>query len=50
MTVKELKERLEIILEDDKGHYLVFAGNSIDDVKITVTDFYNEVIISSIDD
>lgn len=50
MTLKELKERLEIILEDGKGHYSVFVGDSIDDVTITVTDFYEEVIISSIDD
>lgn len=50
MTVKELREKLEIIIEDDKGHYSVFVGDSIGDIKITVTDFFEEVIISSIND
>lgn len=50
MTVKELKEILGCLIEEDKGHYSVFVGDSIDDVTITVTDFYEEVIISSIDD
>ena len=50
MTVKELKEKLEIIIEDDKGHYSVFVGDSIDDPIITVTDFFDEINISSSDE
>lgn len=50
MTVKELKEILEVIIEDDKGHYSVFVGDSIDDPIITITDFYEEINISSSDD
>jgi hypothetical protein len=50
MTVKELKEILEVLIEDDKGHYSVFVGDSIDDPIINITDFYEEIIISSSDD
>lgn len=50
MTVKELKEILEVLIEDDKGHYSVFVGDSIDDPIITITDFYEEINISSSDD
>lgn len=50
MTVKELKEILEVLIEDDKGHYSVFVGDSIDDPIITITDFFDEVNISSSDD
>lgn len=47
MTVKDLKEILEVLIEDDKGHYCVFVGDSIDDPIITITDFFYEVNISS---
>jgi hypothetical protein len=50
MTVKDLKEILEVLIEDDKGHYSVFVGDSIDDPIITVTHFFDEVNISSSDD
>lgn len=50
MTVKELKEILEVLIEDDKGHYSVFVGDSIDDPIITITDFYEEINISYSDD
>lgn len=50
MTVKELKEILEALIEDDKGHYTVFVGDSIDDPIITVTDFFDEINISSSDE
>lgn len=50
MTVKELKEILEVLIEDDKGHYSVFVGDSIDGPIITITDFYEEINISSSDD
>lgn len=50
MTVKELKEILEVLIEDDKGHYTVFVGDSIDDPIITVIDFFDEINISSSDD
>ena len=50
MTVKELKERLELLMEDGKGHYTVYVGECIDDPKITVTDFYDEILLTSIDE
>ena len=50
MTVKELKEILEVLIEDDKGHYTVYVGDSIDEPVITVTDFFDEVNISSSDE
>lgn len=50
MTVKDLKEILEVLIEDDKGHYSVIVGDSIDDPIITVIDFFDEINISSSDD
>lgn len=50
MTVKELKEILECMVKDDKGHYSVYAGDSIDEVVLTITDFFEEVIISVSDE
>lgn len=50
MTVKELKEILEVLIEDGKEGYSVFVGDSIDDPIITVTDFFGEIIISSSDE
>ena len=47
MTVKDLKEILEVLIEDEKGHYTVYVGDSIDDPIITVTDFFDEINISS---
>ena len=47
MTVKELKERLELLIEDGKGHYSVYVGDCIDEVAITVTDIFSEILISS---
>lgn len=50
MTVKDLKEILDLIIDDGKGHYSVFVGDSIDDPIITVTDFFDEINISSSDE
>lgn len=50
MTVKHLKEILEVLIEDGKGHYTVYVGDSIDDPIITVTDFFDEINISSSDE
>ena len=50
MTVKDLKEILEVLIENEKGHYTVYVGDSIDEPIITVTDFFDEIIISSSDD
>ena len=47
MTVNDLKEILEALIKDDKGHYSVFVGDSIDDPIITITDFFDEINISS---
>lgn len=51
MTVKELKERLEILIEDGKEDYIVFVDNFVNDcyhnISIIVTDLYNEIVISS---
>lgn len=56
MTVKELKERLEVLIEDGKGHYSVFVGDTINDPIIsiydpiiTITDYFEEVNISAND-
>ena len=50
MTVKELKEKLEIIIEDGKEDYLVFVDDFdngfYEDFEITIIDFYKEIIIS----
>lgn len=50
MTVKELKEILEVLIEDDKGHYSVIIGDSIDNPILDIIDFFEEVNISSSDD
>ena len=50
MKVKDLKEILEVLIEDGKGHYSVYVADSIDDPIITVTDFFDEINISSSDD
>lgn len=50
MTVKELKERLELLIEDGKEGYTVFVGDSIDEPIITVADFFGEINISSSDE
>ena len=50
MIVKDLKEILENLIKDGKGHYDVFVGDSIDDPIITITDFFDEVNISSSDE
>ena len=51
MTVKELKEKLEIIIEDGKEDYTVFVDNFVngfyEDILISVTDLYNEIVITS---
>ena len=53
MTVKELKEKLEILIEDGKEDYTVFVDNFEDafyeDFVINVNDFYNEIIITNND-
>lgn len=50
MTVKELKERFELLIEDGKEDYTVFVDdfdNGVyEDFEITVIDFYKEIIIS----
>jgi hypothetical protein len=50
MTVKELKEKLEIIIEDGKEDYTVFVDDFdngfYEDFEITVIDFFKEIIIS----
>lgn len=51
MTVKELKEKLEILIEDGKEDYTVFVDNFeddfYDDFVFNVNDFYNEIIITN---
>lgn len=51
MTVKELKEKLEILMEDGKEEYTVFVDNFVNDcyhnISIIVTDLYNEIVITS---
>lgn len=50
MTVKELKEKLELIIEDGKGEYTVFVdgfdNELYEDFVITVTDFFEEIIFT----
>ena len=50
MTVKDLKEILEVLIEDGKVQYTVYVGDSIDEPIITVTDFFDEINISSSDE
>lgn len=50
MTVKELKEILECLIEDGKGHYDVLAGESMSDPIITITDLFEEIFIHSSDE
>ena len=51
MTVKELKERLEILIEDGKEEYTVFVDNFVndcyEDISLVVTDLYNEIVITT---
>jgi hypothetical protein len=50
MTVKELKEKLDLIIDDGKGEYTVFVDDFdnelYEDFVITVTDFFKEIIIT----
>ena len=50
MTVKELKEKLELLIEDGKADYTVFVDNFNNDLYedfiISVTDFYNEIVFT----
>lgn len=49
MTVKELKEKLECLIEDGKEDYTVFVNNIEDefyqDFAVTVNEFYKEIAI-----
>ena len=45
MTVKELKEKLEIIIMEGKGDYLVFVGSDLEECEVVITDFYKEVYL-----
>lgn len=50
MTVKELKEKLECLIEENKGDYTVFVDNFLNDcceeISIVVTDLYNEIVFT----
>ena len=50
MTVKELKEKLELLIEDGKEDYTVFVdgfdNDFYEDFVISVTDFFNEIIFT----
>lgn len=50
MTVKDLKEKLDLIIDDGKGEYTVFVDDFdnelYEDFVITVTDFYKEIVIT----
>ena len=50
MTVKELKEKLDLIIDDGKGEYTGFVDDFdnelYEDFVITVTDFFKEIIIT----
>lgn len=50
MIVKDLKEKLELLIEDGKEDYTVFVDDFdnrlYEDFVITVTDFYKEIIIT----
>lgn len=50
MTVKDLKEILEVLIEDGKGHYTVYVGDSIDDLLLLLLIFFDEINISSSDE
>lgn len=43
MTVKELKEKLEILIEEGKGDYKIFDGSYYNIVVVEVKDDYEEV-------
>ena len=51
MTVKELKEKLECLIEENKGDYTIYVDNFVngfyEEILITVTDLYNEVVITA---
>ena len=51
MTVKELKEKLEILIEDGKEDYTIYVDNFVndcfEDISIVVTDLYNEIVITT---
>ena len=50
MTVKDLKEILEVLIEDGKGHYDVVVGHSMNNLVITYSDIFGEIFISSSDE
>ena len=50
MTVKELKEMLEMLIMEGKEDYTVLVDYSIDEPIITVNDFFGEIFISSTDE
>ena len=45
MTVKELKEKLEILIEEGKGDYTIFDGSYYNIVTVDVNDEYKEVYV-----
>lgn len=51
MTVKELKEILEVLIKGGKGDYTVFVDNFLndccEDISIVVTDLFNEIVLTS---
>ena len=45
MTVKELKEKLELLIEDGKEDYVVFVDCLVDEYLFTVNDEEKEVYL-----
>lgn len=45
MTVKELKEKLEILIEEGKADYKIFDGSYYNIVSVDVNDEYKEVYV-----
>ena len=45
MTVKELKEKLELLIEDGKEDYTVFAIDYSDEILVDVNDTDGEVYL-----
>lgn len=47
MTVKDLKEKLELLIEDNKGDYSIFVDYYHDDFSVYVDDKKKEVELQS---
>lgn len=45
MTVKELKEQLEILIMEGKGNYPVYVGTGLEECEVDINEYEMEVYL-----